>query len=70
MSIQVELSKFINRQINVVMTGSGGAIPGKLIEVNSAWFIMETRWSDEHYFDISKINSFWAEKEKFDSNVE
>ena len=60
------LENYIGKNINVIMTGGSGATFGKLTKVNNHNFVMETRWATKHYFDISKVESVWAEEDKND----
>ena len=64
MSMKQALEKYLNKDINVVMNGSGGAMPGTLIFVGDSWFIMDTRWSSKQWFDVTKVTSFWANEDK------
>jgi hypothetical protein len=54
-----ELQKYIGKDINVIMAGASGAIPGKLLEIGRFWFTMETRWSKNQWFDLTKVQSFY-----------
>jgi hypothetical protein len=69
MSIKEALEPFIGKDINVMMTGANGPMPGKLIDVVNDWFIMKTKWADAHYFDMTKTVSFWVDKEVSASNA-
>lgn len=59
------MSTYIGKQINVVHGNGGNAVAsGKLVGVTNEYFVMETRWSDKQYFDLSKLSSFWCPDDK------
>lgn len=58
------LEKYKGKDINVVMTGAGGATSGKLVEIYDQYFIMETSWSSKQHFSLAQLQSFWCDKDK------
>lgn len=66
-NIRFALEDYLDKNINVIMIGSGGAQPGKLLSVDNGWFVMETRWSNRHYFDTNHVSSFWVDENQEES---
>lgn len=60
------LGKYINKNINICTEGSLGSMPGKLLSVYDTYFIMETRWSKLHFYNINKLINFWCDEDKND----
>ncbi len=58
------LEKYKDKDINIIMVGSGGATPGKLVAVTDQGFTMETRWSNKHHFNLAQLQSFWCVDDK------
>jgi ferredoxin-fold anticodon binding domain-containing protein len=64
------LAAYIGKQINVVHGNSGNAVAsGTLVAVADDYFVMETRWSDKQYFDLSKLSSFWCPDDKKNPSI-
>jgi hypothetical protein len=70
MHIGQELVKYINKDIHFVMEPGAGASSGKLISVQYntdftfGCFIVDTRWSCKQCFNLTKLQSFWADEDK------
>jgi len=62
MSVRAVLEEFVGKNIHVVMSGLNTAMVGQLVAVGDGWFKMKTNVSNNHHFDMSKLNSFWPEE--------
>ena len=64
--INMNLNEYLNKDINIIMRSSGGAIPGTLINIdtNYNYFTMSTCWSSCQYFKLSDLQSFWCSDDK------
>lgn len=63
MAVKEALQQFVGKQLTVVMSGLNTTMTGMLVSVNDGWFVMETRVSKQHHFDMSKLNSFYPDEE-------
>lgn len=64
MSVKDILGTFVNEELTIVMSGLNSSMTGTLVTVDEGWFTMKTATSDEHYFDMSKLNSWYPVKPK------
>ena len=62
MSMKEALELFVDKKIDVLMTGQTQAQCGTLTEVCIDWFVMQTN-NSKQYFDITKTVTFWEHKE-------
>lgn len=59
-------SSKVGKNICYILNGSGGAMPGKIVEVHTSegFLILSTRFSSKQYVALDAIDSFWFEDDK------
>lgn len=47
------------KSIKYIISGSGVAQSGIIVELKPSCLILETKWSNKQYVDLDLISSFW-----------
>jgi len=50
--------------VNVIMTGTGGAVPGMVVDCSDRFLTLSTRWSSQQHFALEQVQSFWCNDDK------
>jgi hypothetical protein len=49
--------------VNVVVSGSCGALPGKVVDCSDSVLTLSTRWSSQQFIALETIQNFWCSED-------